>query len=644
MISPTSGSVLPGASATFTWSTNAGIAQAWMWVGTTAGGSQLGSYGGAGVTSATPTNLPINGSTVYVRLWSLISGNWTYNDYTYVSSKVSITTSQNEIASGETGQVYAQNFNASGGSGNYSWNFSGLPAGIAQSANNPAEIIGQPTTVNNSNVTVQVTDTVTNLTASQSYTIHIGNGTDASNTGLLYGTYHCYYQGNKNDGTAEAMVWTMKLNCTTASDGSCSSGGYIKDGVLDFNSTSGSTTLATPATIVANTGPCNATNCYTVGSDMRGTLKFSYTANRVTTNNTFAIAIGNWQQRQSQQKNKDLAMEWRITRIDDIGDGSSSYTASGQYGAGQCFREDVTIGSSNTASSINGFNWVFGLSGVNSSNQPEAAAGVFATCGGPGACGGTATTGIVSNGLVDLASGNTASSGTAVSGTYITDVYSTSGTNGDNRFRVSISSGLPATNWVLYVIDPIRAFMMSLDPPATNGLLVGQLRVQQQSTYSAANLNGPFVLYESGATVPTSSGTQGYFTNLMQGMGGGAGNVTIQASIMNENGQAGTSSNGTSAVTVQSNGRTALGSSWLYLYDNNQAIYLDNTSNSGSQNVGLGWLEAQSSTTPGQPQQNVPLPFLRLLRGHVPKHRYHFLISREVWLRLTPACLQTLTF
>jgi hypothetical protein len=86
MVSPSPGSVLPGTTTTFTRTTNAGIAQAWIWVGTTAGGSQLGSYGGAGVTSATPTNLPTNRSTVYVRLWSLLNGAWLFNDYTYTAA------------------------------------------------------------------------------------------------------------------------------------------------------------------------------------------------------------------------------------------------------------------------------------------------------------------------------------------------------------------------------------------------------------------------------------------------------------------------------------------------------------------------------------------------------------------------------
>ena len=83
----------------------------------------------------------------------------------------------------------------------------------------------------------------------------------------------------------------------------------------------------------------------------------------------------------------------------------------------------------------------------------------------------------------------------------------------------------------------------------------------------------------------------------MQGSADGAGNVTIQASTMNQSGLEGATSNGTTSATVNSNGRVQVGSNYLYLYGTNQAAYLD-ASNSGGQNVGLGWMEAQSATTP----------------------------------------------
>ena len=36
---------------------------------------------------ATATVLPTDGSTVYVTLWSLVGGQWYYNEYTYTSGR-----------------------------------------------------------------------------------------------------------------------------------------------------------------------------------------------------------------------------------------------------------------------------------------------------------------------------------------------------------------------------------------------------------------------------------------------------------------------------------------------------------------------------------------------------------------------------
>jgi hypothetical protein len=226
-------------------------------------------------------------------------------------------------------------------------------------------------------------------------------------------------------------------------------------------------------------------------------------------------------------------------------------------------------------------------------------------------CGGTSSSGFVSNGVADLVSGKTSTPDTQFTGSYSTDTNTVT----YNRFNI-ILSGMHQAGWVMYLTGtnqpsgvqaPLKAVMMSTDPLATKGLLVGQLRSQQQSSYSAANLNASFVLYESATTVPIATGTQGYFTNLMQGTGDGQGNMIIHASAMNENGQAGSTSVGGYPATVGSNGRVALGGSWqgswLYLYDAaDQAIFLDAASNSSIQNLGLGWLEAQSVTTPSAGQ------------------------------------------
>jgi hypothetical protein len=82
LISPAPGSVL-GSSATFTWSAGSDVSQYALWLGTTMGGSDLYNSGHITTTSATVTNLPMNGATVYAQLWSYESGGWHFTVYTF---------------------------------------------------------------------------------------------------------------------------------------------------------------------------------------------------------------------------------------------------------------------------------------------------------------------------------------------------------------------------------------------------------------------------------------------------------------------------------------------------------------------------------------------------------------------------------
>ncbi|HEV2278241.1 MAG TPA: hypothetical protein VGS02_08695, partial [Acidobacteriaceae bacterium] len=81
MISPAPGSTLTGSSTTFTWTAGSGASSYYLWIGTTAGGNDLYQAGLSG--TSTTVNLPTNGATVYVRLWSVINGALQYKDYTY---------------------------------------------------------------------------------------------------------------------------------------------------------------------------------------------------------------------------------------------------------------------------------------------------------------------------------------------------------------------------------------------------------------------------------------------------------------------------------------------------------------------------------------------------------------------------------
>jgi len=83
LIAPAPLSVLSGSSVTFTWSPASGASNYWLDVGTVAGGFNLYTQSQGLVTSQTVTGLPTGGSTIYVRLWSAVSGAWYYNDFTY---------------------------------------------------------------------------------------------------------------------------------------------------------------------------------------------------------------------------------------------------------------------------------------------------------------------------------------------------------------------------------------------------------------------------------------------------------------------------------------------------------------------------------------------------------------------------------
>ena len=88
MWSPAQGSTLPGSSVTFQWSTGTGVTQYWLSISKVGvgGGDLFNSDPGPGlVTSRTIIGLPIDGSTIYVRLYSY-TGNWASLDYTYTAA------------------------------------------------------------------------------------------------------------------------------------------------------------------------------------------------------------------------------------------------------------------------------------------------------------------------------------------------------------------------------------------------------------------------------------------------------------------------------------------------------------------------------------------------------------------------------
>ena len=87
--SPSNNSTLTGSSQAFTWSSGTLSSQYWLDIGSVQGGNDVYNSGNLGnVNTVTVNNLPTNGQTLYVTLFSYVAsqGQWLYNEYTYTAS------------------------------------------------------------------------------------------------------------------------------------------------------------------------------------------------------------------------------------------------------------------------------------------------------------------------------------------------------------------------------------------------------------------------------------------------------------------------------------------------------------------------------------------------------------------------------
>ena len=84
--SPPPSSTLSGTSVAFTWTAGSGATSYWVDAGSAAGGHQYYSSGSLGnVLNTTVNGLPTDGSQVFITLYSLVSGTWLSNGYTYTA-------------------------------------------------------------------------------------------------------------------------------------------------------------------------------------------------------------------------------------------------------------------------------------------------------------------------------------------------------------------------------------------------------------------------------------------------------------------------------------------------------------------------------------------------------------------------------
>jgi hypothetical protein len=85
--SPVPGSRLAGTVQTFQWTAGTGASSYWLYVGDTVGGASYFAQSLGGSLSATVVSLPIDGRTIYARLWWVKDGSWNYADYTFSAAR-----------------------------------------------------------------------------------------------------------------------------------------------------------------------------------------------------------------------------------------------------------------------------------------------------------------------------------------------------------------------------------------------------------------------------------------------------------------------------------------------------------------------------------------------------------------------------
>jgi hypothetical protein len=535
-----------------------------------------------------PTNTGDLPSSSYLSNGGLLAStnyNWsiaTYDSFgTEAQTQANFTTATSDLtlpASGPgpalAGYAFTGQITASGGSGSgvFTVNGTTIPqTGIGNAVSftgndglqaystgsNTLYIVGTPTTAGNVSLTVSVIDSFSD-TANQTYTLVVssGPGTTGAHNSLLSGTYVCKFDGyNDSDGSRWTSLSSFVAN---------GSGG-ISSGVWDMNSRDYS---------AAYGGTIASSSTYSVGADNMGvmTMHTTQTVGGTGTNtNTFAIAVNDANGATS------TATEFRMVESDDVGASPTN-----QHGTGDCYL------ASTSAFALSTFNGglVFSQNGESGSGVPEGSLILL-----------SASSGTVNSGYADqLKAGSADSNLTFTGGSFSTP----DSTYGRSTLTLNASGG--SGTFAVYLIDANRGFVLEISDQKAQS---GDLRKQQQSSYSDANLSGPAVFYNQEYFWNTGSNTAfGYKGEINQVSFNSAGTMTLNADYSDINGtyQANTETGATGTFTFDSSnpGRATVpfgGSEigYFYFFDHNSALYMSSTFAGGD--LASGWLEPQTQTT-----------------------------------------------
>jgi len=397
--------------------------------------------------------------------------------------------------------------------------------------------------------TYTLTATSGTLTSATSASIDISAQSGVNNANLK-GTYVCKINGyNDSDGSSWASLSSVIAN----GSGGLTSGIWDQNGPHDTTSVSGT-----------------ITGTYSIGADNNGVMTTTSVVTSGGTGSntsTWAVALTNA---------TSPAQQLRMVETDDVGS-----SPSGQHSTGNCY---LATTSAFALSTFNG-GYVVSINGTNGSGTPEMAVGRVSV-----------SSGNITGGVVDDASASKSSveEWTVTGGSFTTP----DSTYGRSTLTIATSSGSGTD--AVYIIDANRMFILGTG--ALEKTQYGDVRKQQQTTYSAANLDGPIVFYATGYEY-TSGSVAGYKSNVYRVTGNGSGGITVNQSYDDNGGtySAGNENGGPLAVTFDSSnpGRATFspgnGTFYLYMFDKNSALEMNVTSSGDPE--GAGWVEPQSQTT-----------------------------------------------
>ncbi len=477
--------------------------------------------------------------------------------------------SSNPLGPPLVGYPYSGNLNASGGpgGGNYSFTVNGtaIPTNntataaansdgltFTNSGGNTLFVGGTPAAAETFSLEVTVTDTTNSSdTATVTYSITATTGPNGANNGNLKGTYVCKTNGYKD---SNGSAWASLSSVIANGSGGLSSGIWDQNGQNDTTSVSGT-----------------VTGTYSIGADNNGMMTTTSVATSGGTGSisqTWAVALTNA---------TSPAQEFRMIETDDVGS-----SPSGQHSTGDCY---LATTSAFALSTFNG-GFVFSYNGANGAGTPAASLAVMSLSDG------TLNSGYSDN----LTAGST----TDQIITFISGSISTPDTTyGRATFSGTASQGTGTS--AVYIIDANRMFILMTG--AVEKAQSGDMRKQQQSPYSDANLSGPAVLY-SQAYFWGSNGLSGYKSGIDQVTWNSAGTFTVNQNYDDNEGtyQVGTDSGGSATITFDTSnpGRATVAfgtseTSYFYFFADNSALYIDETSTGDY--LATGWIEPQSQTT-----------------------------------------------